>query len=195
VKASPGSADHGEAEPRPGVSGVVQVAYLVDDVRTAALRHSSQFGSGPWFVGDHIPLQWVMHEGHPARFDHSSAYGQWGEVMVEMVRVHVAEPDSLAVAVRCGQPGLHHLARMVDDLDVEARHLDGAGCPQALLAATARGQRFAFHAAPGLGHLLEIYEPTDGLRAFYRGVAEAALGWEGSEPIRPLSDAVQRRQP
>ncbi len=178
------------AGPRASVSGVVQIAYLVDGVRAAALRHSEQFGSGPFFVAEHIPLEWVVHDGRPALFDHSSAYGQWGDIMVELVDVHAAEPAPLAAALRSGRAGLHHVARLADDLDVEAAHLAASGCAQVMLAATARGQRFAFHATPDLGHLLEIYEPSDGLLGIYRGVARAAEGWNGSQPIRPFSAAI-----
>jgi len=35
---------------------VKQIAYLVNDVREAALRHSAHFGSGPFFVIDYPPI-------------------------------------------------------------------------------------------------------------------------------------------
>lgn len=169
-----------------GRSGVVQVAYLVSDVRSAALRHSEAFGSGPFFVADHIPLQSVSHRGGPAVFDHSSAYGQWGPVMVEFVALHAARPASLASAAGVGDTGIHHVARFVADLDTEASRLVAAGYGQVLLARTASGLRFAFHDGGRLGHLLEIYEPAPGLTAFYDRVASAADGWDGSAPLRPM---------
>lgn len=182
----------GEAGPRSSVSGVVQIAYLVDDVREGALRHSAAFGSGPFFIGDHIPLSEVIHAGEPAVFDHSSAYGQWGDVMVELVCIHQATPGALALAVGVGHTGIHHVARFVDDIDAEAAYLDATGHPQVLLASTASGQRFAFHAGGDLAHLLEIYQPSDGLRGFYGRVAEASKGWDGSDPIRAMSAAAPR---
>ena len=30
-----------------------------------------------------------------------------------------------------------------------------------------------------MGHMLEIYRPTDALRAFYRRVADASRDWDG----------------
>lgn len=173
-------------EPRDGRSGVVQVAYLTADVRSAALTHSAVFGSGPFFVADHIELEAVQHRGAPARFDHSSAYGQWGQVMVEFVALHAASPASLAQATGLGSEGIHHVARFVADLDGESIRLEEAGHPQVLLARTRSGQRFAFHAGGGLGHLLEIYEPTAGLTAFYARVAAAAEAWNGADPLRPM---------
>ncbi len=174
-------------------SGVVQVAYLVDDVRAGALAHHSAFGSGPFFVADHIPLADVTHDRRPALFDHSSAYGQWGDVMVELVCIHSAEPSALNDAVSGPVEGgavvrglgpLHHVARFVDDIDVEARELEGRGFPQVMVAATRSGQRFAFHDGGPLGHLLEIYRPTPGLLGFYGKVADAAAGWTGDDVVR-----------
>lgn len=173
-------------ELRAGRSGVVQVAYQVVDVRSAALSHSATFGSGPFFVADHIPLQAAEHRGQPARFDHSSAYGQWGPVMVELVAIHGAQPEVLARETRLGEGRIHHLARFVDDLDAESDRLERFGYPQILLARTGSGQRFAFHDGRDLGHLLEIYEPTPALVGFYARIAAAADGWDGTDPVSPV---------
>jgi hypothetical protein len=169
-----------------GRSGVVQVAYLVDDVRRAAAAHSATFGSGPYFVADHIPLASVEHRGESAAFDHSSAYGQWGAVMVEFVAVHACTPATLAGGVGFGGGGVHHVARFVDDLDTERRHLAAAGHEELMLATTGSGLRFCFFSGAGLGHLLEIYEPTAGLKGFYARVATAADHWDGTDPIRAM---------
>lgn len=173
-------------EMRDGRSGVVQVAYLTHDVRSAARRHSVEFGSGPFFVADHIELESAFHRDQPAEFDHSSAYGQWGAVMVEFVCLHAAAPASLAQRVGLGREGVHHVARFVANLDDEALRLDRSGHGQLLHARTRSGQRFAFHDGGSLGHLLEIYEPTPGMTAFYARVAAAAEDWNGADPLRPM---------
>jgi len=70
-----------------------QVAYYVPDARAAALQHAAAFGSGPFFVADHIPLTLARYRGKPGVFDHTSAYGQWGDVMLELVQVNSKEPS------------------------------------------------------------------------------------------------------
>jgi hypothetical protein len=155
--------------------GPVQIAYGVTDVRTAALEWTAR-GVGPFFVREHIPVGDVAVDGRPGVFDHSSAYGQWGPIMVELVAVH--EPSSLAGI------GLHHMAFFVASHDQAAAELARAGFPE-VLRARAGETRFAFHDARAeLGHLIEIYEPTEPLRRFYAMVAEAAAGWDGRDPIR-----------
>ena len=56
-----------------------------------------------------------------------------------------------------------------------------------MTASTALGPRFAFaDATAELGHMLEIYEDGQGMRAFYAMVAEATRDWDGVDPVRSL---------
>ena len=61
----------------------VQLAYHVPDAAQAARDFSRQFGWGPFYLMEHIPLAACVYRGQPAVFDHTSAYGQ------EIGRAHV----------------------------------------------------------------------------------------------------------
>ena len=81
--------------PMETVLGVpVQVAYAVDDVERAAVSFAERHGAGPFFVRHHPPFE-ATHNGAPAVFRHSSAYGQWGEMQVELVQFGECSPVSL----------------------------------------------------------------------------------------------------
>lgn len=163
----------------------VQVAYAVRDVRHAAHRWALTHGAGPFFVADHIALSDVCYRGEPASFDHSSAYGQWGPIMVELVCDHTIGPSPVADVVGIGGTGLHHVAHFVDNLAEAQAQLISRGWPEALHAVTSSGMRFVFHDATAeLGHMIELYEGVARVRAFYDQVAAAALDWDGSEPVR-----------
>ena len=156
----------------------VQIAYAVTDVATAAARFAATTGAGPFFVVEHIALDAARVCGVDGTFDHSSAYGHWGTVMVELVEEHSRPPIVAA-------PGLHHLAFMVDDLGAAVEWCTAKGWEEALFARTTRGQEFAFcDARHDLGHLIEMYEPSARLLAFYALVAAAADGWDGIDPVR-----------
>jgi len=145
----------------------VQVAYAVRDVREAAARFAATTGAGPFFVIEHIALATARVHGRAATFDHSSAYGQWGPVMVELVEEH-------GVALR-PVGTIHHVAFMVDSLPDASGWCNANGWPEVLLAETSGGQRFAFHdATDELGHLVELYEPSAALLSFYAMVAAAS---------------------
>ena len=158
----------------------VQIAYAVADI-DAAVPTWVALGAGPFFVLEHIALRASRIFGEPGAFDHSSAYGQWGSIMVELVQDHTAGATPVPAL------GLHHLAFFVHDLASASAAQTAAGRPEALWAETANGQQFVFHdGRHDLGHFVELYEPSDGLRAFYALVADAAAGWDGSQPRRAV---------
>jgi catechol 2,3-dioxygenase-like lactoylglutathione lyase family enzyme len=144
----------------------VQIAYAVADVHAGAKRWQTSFGAGPFIISEHIALASARVGGEergPLGFDHSSAYGQWGEVMVELVHEHTAPIGATT--------GLHHVAFFVDDIGATSSALTAAGWPEALWATTGTGTAFAMHDARNdLGHLIELYEPSAGLLAFYAKV-------------------------
>lgn len=165
---------------------VVQVAYMVDDLVRAAEEFSKSTGAGPFFVR-HNPVTGARGpHGSVGTFDHSSAYGQWGRIQVELVETHTAEPAEFAETTQ-SRNSIHHVALMVASFDDQQRAYEATGWPALLTATTRNGNSFAFHdARPQLGHLVEIYEPRPTILALYRRVAEAATNWDGSDPVRDM---------
>ncbi|ASJ89608.1 VOC family protein [Porphyrobacter sp. CACIAM 03H1] len=166
-----------------------QLAYKVNDLEAAAAAHHRRFGSGPFFVLRHVALASSVHLGVERPFDHSSAYGQWGSVMVELVMQHNPDDSALHDMFPYGSAteGLHHAALFVDDLQAEIARFANEGAPLAQLSVTQTGTAFAFvDTRASLGHMLELYEPTPELTGFYDFVAAAAQGWDGSNLIREL---------
>lgn len=169
---------------------VRQLAYKVNDLEVAATAHHRQFGSGPFFVLRHVALASSQHRRMERPFDHSSAYGQWGSVMVELVVQHNPDPSALhdMFPHGSGKEGLHHAALFVDDLEAEIARFASEGAPLAQLSVTQTGTAFAFvDTRASLGHMLELYEPSAQLTGFYDFVAEAAKGWDGRDLLRELS--------
>jgi hypothetical protein len=161
--------------------GPVQLAYAVDDVRDAARRWNTT-GVGPFFVIEHIDVRNVRVNGSPSTFDHSSAYAQWGDVMVELICQHDGDGERIV-----GHSGIHHVAFFVEDFETAAAQLTASGLPEVLYAETGSGMSFGFHDGRAeRGHLVEIYERTDQLAWFYDMVRESAVGWDGSDPIRSI---------
>lgn len=96
--------------------------------------------------------------------------------MVELIALH----DSPRLAAPA-YTDIHHMAHFVDDLGVAAEFLAHAGCQEVLRAETADGSEFRWHdTRVALGHLTELYEPTDRLTEFYRRVRAAAEDWDGT---------------
>jgi catechol 2,3-dioxygenase-like lactoylglutathione lyase family enzyme len=169
---------------------VRQLAYFCADVREAALAHHQAFGSGPYFVGDNIPIASSVHRSQPHLFDHSSAYGQWGEVMIEFVQQNNSGPSAMRdlFPEHSGRWGLHHAALWVDDVDAEIARLGAQGFPLAQRSVMNDGFVFAFvDTSAAYGHMLELYAPVPSLTGFYAMVADAAKGWQGGDVLTTIS--------
>lgn len=151
----------------------VQIAYAVPpaaDLRAAASGFRSRTGAGPFLVVDHVQLESATVDGIPSTFDHSSAYGQWGSVMVELVQEH--SNPTLGPSI-----GIHHLAFMVDSLEASIATCHDHGWTVLLDATTVGGVRFVFcDARHDHGHLIEMYEATPALTAFYARIRSLADG-------------------
>ena len=147
----------------------------------------ARYGAGPFFISRGIRLAWAEHRGNPADFIHSSAYGQWGNIMMELVQ---QDDDSTATPFRDmykeGEEGLHHMAIFVPDVGKAIDAFGREGLELATRCETREGGvEFAFiDATKTLGHMIEIYEPSPPVAGFYQMVREAADGWSGQDPVR-----------
>jgi hypothetical protein len=165
----------------------VQIAYHVPDPAAAAHDFARDFGWGPFFLFEHIPLAQCTYRGCAARFDHSSAYGQAGELMIELITQHDDSPSVLRDLYRRDATGVHHVAHFVPDLPAALGQAQIAGTQIALDACTLTGTRFAMlDTSRQLGHMIELYEGAGDLLKFYRYVRRAAAGWDGADPLRRL---------
>jgi catechol 2,3-dioxygenase-like lactoylglutathione lyase family enzyme len=165
----------------------VQFAYHVPDPAAAARHYAAAFGWGPFFLMEHIPLARSMYRGQRAVFDHSSAYGQAGSLMIEFITQHGDQPSALRDLYSATQSGLHHVASFVPDLPAALAAFRGRGYEAALEARTATGVEFEIiDTSRELGHMIEIYEPVGQLKRFYQHVRKASHDWDGRDPVRRL---------
>lgn len=167
-----------------------QVAYFCADARAAARAHHAAFGSGPFFVAENIPLARSVHRGTERLLDHTSAYGQWGDVMIEFVQQNNPGPSAFhdLYPESSGRYGLHHVAVFVEDVDAALAGFAAQGAPCAFRAEMADGFVWAFaDTSANLGHMTELYAPTPSLTGFYAMVADAAQnGTDGRELITTI---------
>ena len=171
----------------PNKRQIVQNAYVVDDVFKAAERMVQTVGAGPFFVIQNIELSSCLYRGTPMELDHTSAYGQCGPIMIELVQQNNDGPSAFRDMYAPGEEGLHHVATFTDDFDAEVARYAEMGFEAANLATTATGVRFSYIDTTSLlGHMVEFYQDDASIRDFYGMVAAASEGWDGSDPVRVL---------
>lgn len=166
---------------------VVQLAFHAPSIAAQAAHWSSVGGAGPFFLFEHISLARSDYRGSPQPFDHSSAYGQLGDIMIELIHQHDDAPSAVRDMYAAHQTGLHHAAIFVDDLGAAAIEAERRNMAIALDAETSDGVRFIMADARAQhGCMLEFYEPSDALMRFYAFIRRKAERWDGREPLRRL---------
>ena len=160
----------------PSLGPVVQVAYAVENLEDATNSWSKLFDIGPFFIKENIPLKKVRVNGVDSNFDHSSAYAQWGSIMLELICEHTERLVERSSQKEEAIPSVHHYAVFVTDFEKASQSLEKMGFEEILYAETSSGFPFAMHDARKLfGHFVEIYKPNEELTSFYRMVEESSL--------------------
>ena len=166
---------------------IAQVAYFVDDIENQARKMAATFGAGPFYIVRDIKLAWGEHRGKSCPFVHSSAYGQWGDIMLELVQQDSDGPSPFRDLYPPGKTGLHHVATIVENLPEAYQYFAQHNIHLATRAMTQTGTEFSFlDATDTLGHFIEVYESSDALLSFYDKIRNASHHWNGNEPVRTI---------
>ena len=156
------------------------IGYVVSDLQPSIAEFVDLHGAGPFFLIEHVPLAVATYEGQPAHYDHSTAFGAWGSLTVELSVIHSADPPELADRMRAG-----HVGRIVEDVEGESERLRAGGLPVFHTGESGPVRAIWHDAGASLGHAIELLAATPPLLAFHARVREAAIGWDGRDPVRP----------
>jgi len=167
------------------------IGYVVDDLRTGVERFGAAFGAGPFFGMEHIAFDEVTFRGEPAVYDHSSAFGQWGPIIVELTQVHDAQPAGLRRSLISPGAGVGHVAWLADSLEDEISRLGAAGLVPFHTGRTGPASAVWFDGRPVFGHPVEVLRRSEELLRFYAMVHEASVRWDGTDPLRIMTGPPQ----
>jgi catechol 2,3-dioxygenase-like lactoylglutathione lyase family enzyme len=163
------------------------VGYVVDDLRSGVQRFVAGTDAGPFYAMEHIAFDEATYEGEPAVYDHSSAFGAWGPVLVELTQVHDAQPEGLRSALTAAGAGIGHVAWLADDLEAETARLDAAGLRPFHTGRAGPASAVWFDGGPIFGHPVEVLQRRAEILRFYEMVRDAAEGWDGSDSFRVMT--------
>ena len=93
-------------------------------------------------------------------------------MQLELLVQHCDSPSGVTEMRDAGHVGLQHVTWFADDLDAEGERLRRLGFDEVMTGT--------------LPVMAEIYEESRLMRRFYQRVADAAVDWDGSDPLRRL---------
>jgi hypothetical protein len=166
---------------------VHHLGYVVKDLEAAASRFAHTVGAGPFLSLGHVPLDFATYRGSEARYDHRTAFGQWGPVLVELSVIQGAQPSELGVFMGRDRPGtLGHLAWLVDDPDAASAAMERDGMELVHTGGTGPVRAHWHDGGAQFGHPIEILRRCPEILGMYETVRDASRGWDGSRPLRDL---------
>jgi hypothetical protein len=171
------------------LQNIVQIAYYVNDIEAAAKKAHAAFGTGPFYIYQHIELNDVSYRGQKTELDHSSAYAQAGPLMIEFTQQHNKARSTFTDMYADGEEGFHHVAIFVDNLAAEMARLASKGCATVTHYFTRDGNvEVAFIDTREIfGHMVELYKPVEALSRFYAAVEKSVKNWDGKELFRYIN--------
>jgi Glyoxalase/Bleomycin resistance protein/Dioxygenase superfamily len=163
-----------------------QVCWIVNDIDAAMRRWVESARVGPFYVNRHIKVDGYRHRGRPVAIDFSGALAQAGMLQIELIQQHSDTPSAYRDSFAPGQEGFHHICRFVTDYEAEVQRYRGLG-----LEPAAEGvfgdMRFAYiDTRTTIDCMTEIIEDRPSIRAYFKTVSDAAIDWDGRDPIRDV---------
>jgi catechol 2,3-dioxygenase-like lactoylglutathione lyase family enzyme len=170
-----------------------QIAFVVHDLDRALDYWTRTLGVGPFFALRKLSPEQYRYRSQPSPPPVVSiALGNSGDLQVEIIQQHDERPSAYRDFLRAGREGFQHVSAWLTRAQYDATK--AASLRNGLTVAhegviPGSGVRFAYFATdtvPG-GLMYEIADvvgsPAD---ALMRMVADAARGWDGSDPVREL---------
>jgi methylmalonyl-CoA/ethylmalonyl-CoA epimerase len=173
---------------RPQLGEPHHCAYVVEDIEATVNRLVDRLGAGPFFLIENVPLENVLSRGEPAKFVHNSAFGSCGAAAIELMEAISVAPERVEQGFSGPRPRIQHIAYAVPQAEVAGvrSSLDERGLPEYLSSQLGDAETTLHDASAVLGHDIEIHAENEGLRGFFAMVRDAAEGWGGSDPLRPV---------
>ena len=177
-------ADFGFGQPR---GGVVQMAYVVPDVRAAIASWVADLGVGPWFLLEHFTGVDAVYRGQPSQADVAIAMAFAGHVQIELIQPLDDAPSVYRETVEARGYGFHHVGLATDDVAAAVAGREAAGATVAFRAGVPTGGTVVYlDGGPALPGFVELIESTAGMDDMFTRYWRASVDWDGSDPVRPF---------
>jgi len=164
---------------------IKQMGYVTDDIEASALAWVETMGAGPFFILPAMSFQSWTYHGEPQQMTLDIAFGQVGDMMIELIRPNGSWPNVYGNSMPKGCVPHHH-GILVADVEAGARSLGREAVTRAELSAKTELRYFDCRDQTGL--FLELITDNEESRGFFATAIEATENWDGkSSPVRQIS--------
>jgi hypothetical protein len=169
-------------------NGVIQMAYVVEDIHQAMEMWVKKLRVGPWFLIDSFTGVEPQYRGRPTDNEIMLAMSFAGHMNVELIQEKTKKPSVYRETIEKSGYGFHHWGVATKDFDRDAAEYRASGYDLSFLAKVPTGGRVGYmdttRDLPGMVELIELGAAFDEVFGrFY----DAARNWDGKDPVRPFA--------
>ncbi len=170
------------------IGQVVQMAYVVEDIRASIDWWVNDAKTGPWFLLDHFWAVDQIYRHTPSQADVAIAMGFAGHMQIELIQPLDDYPSVYKEIIDQRGYGFHHAGIACADVDTEIKAYEARGYTLAFSANVPTGGAVAYlddgRNEPGM---IELIPATPGMDATFTRFWQASVDWNGKDPIRPFA--------
>jgi Glyoxalase/Bleomycin resistance protein/Dioxygenase superfamily len=169
------------------VGQVIQMAYVVEDIRASIDWWVKDAKTGPWFLLDHFLGDDHVYRGAASTADVSIALGFAGHMCIELIQPLDTNPSVYREIIDRRGYGFHHIGVALADVEAEIPAHQARGYELAFSAGVPTGGSVAYmddgRNEPGF---LELIPATPGMDETFTRFWKASVDWDGRDPVRPF---------
>ncbi len=167
---------------------VCQNGYVVRDIE-AALKHWTEvLGVGPFFYIDRVKCDWFTYRGKPSPVEMSIALGNTGDLQIELIQQRNDAPSMYMDFLNAGHEGLQHMSYWTVNYQADYDRALAAGYKVGHEGQIGgeQGRFVYFDTETHPGTVIEMSDISGGKGKFFEHIRKAAIGWDGSGPVRTV---------
>ena len=169
-------------------NGIIQMAYVVEDIHQAMDMWVKKLNVGPWFLLDSFTGIDAQYRSKPTDNSVSIAMSFAGHMLIELIQEHRPAPSVYREVIEKRGYGFHHWGVAAQDFDGSLEQYRSAGYELAFFARVPTGGRVAYmDTTSDLPGMVELIELGAGFDAAFGRFYAAAISWDGKDPVRPFA--------
>lgn len=174
-------AQNQSAADEPSLIGIMQICFVVPNLREAIADWAERLGVGPWSITEHFRPRDPIYRGQPSTADVAIGMSYSGPMNVELIQPLDDAPSVYRDWIAKHGHGFHHWGVGTRDFarDVERYRSRGD-----VIAFSSSAPRLVYiETKSTLPGFVELIEVNDGVRASFGNMYRRSRDWDGKNPI------------
>ena len=166
-------------------NGIIQMAYVVEDIHKSMELWASKLKVGPWFLLEHFTGEEPLYRGKPSRADIALAMSFSGHMNIELLQPNNDAPSVYREHIERRGYGFHHWGVATWNFDADVTRYKAAGHETAFICKVPSGGRVAYmDTVREMGGYTEFIELGGAFEDVFGRFYRASIGWDGKELVR-----------